>query len=296
MNVEGASPRSKLFVPGSRPELFAKALAGQADALSFDLEDSVHEQRKPAARLAVAELLSSKAAGSTPKTLIVRVNAVGTQHFEADVAAVVRPALHWLNLPKTESADALRAAVEVIERAERAHGVQRPLRLLVNVESARALRLAAELAAAHPRVVGLQLGLGDLFEPLGIVRREIGLVRQAMLTMRLAAGEAGVLALDGAFADFADTGGYRAEAELARACGFAGKSCIHPSQVALANAVFSPHAAEIAQARAILQSAREAQAAKLGAHALGGVMIDASFVKRAEAVVAAARRLGLVPE
>src|SRR6478609_6625933 len=88
-----SSMRSKLFVPGSRPELFDKALRGEADALSFDLEDSVSAGRKVEARGALQDLLSAPAARASGKTLIVRVNAFGSEHFEADVRAVVRPGL-----------------------------------------------------------------------------------------------------------------------------------------------------------------------------------------------------------
>src|SRR5262245_35635515 len=97
--------RSKLFVPGSRPELFAKALASEADGLSLDLEDAVVEARKTQARDAVKAWLQGGAARSSGKTVIVRVNAMDTPHFEADIAAMVRPGLHVVNLPKPESAD-----------------------------------------------------------------------------------------------------------------------------------------------------------------------------------------------
>lgn len=290
--------RSKLFVPGSRPELFAKALAGEADALSFDLEDSVTPERKGEARQALAQLLSSAVAHAAGKTLIVRVNALDTPHFTADVAAVVRPGLHLLNLPKPESADGVRAAVAAVEQAERANGfrdgVDAPVGLLLNIESPRALRLAAELAAAHPRVAGLQLGLGDLFEPLGIFRREAQAVAPAMFALRMAAGEAGVFACDGAFADIRDAAGYRAEAELARRLGYIGKSCIHPSQVALANTVFRPTDEEIDHAVRVIDAARGAQAGGVGAFMVDGRMVDAPFVVRAEAVIATAKRLGLL--
>jgi citrate lyase subunit beta/citryl-CoA lyase len=286
--------RSKLFVPGSRPELFDKALAGPADALSFDLEDSVADARKGEARDALRALLRGGAAAACGKTLIVRVNAIDTPHFTQDVAAVVQPGLHLLNLPKPDSAADVRAAVEAIERAERANGVTQPVRLLVNIETPRALRIAHELAGAHPRVAGLQLGLGDLFEPLGIGRREPQAVVHAMLALRLAAGEAGVFAYDAAFADIRDSEGFSAEARQARALGFIGKSCIHPSQVALANAAFQPTREEIDAALRVVRAAREAGANGVGAYVVDGKMVDAPFVLRAEAIVATATRLGLV--
>ena len=286
--------RSKLFVPGSRPELFDKALQGPADALSFDLEDSVAEERKEAARDALGALLRGGVPQGCGKTLIVRVNALDTPHFESDVAAVVQSGLDLLNLPKPDSADDVRAAVQALERAERRNGVTRPIGLLINIETPRALRIAHDLASAHPRVVGLQLGLGDLFEPLGIGRRQQQAVFQAMLAVRLAAGEAGVFAYDAAFADIRDAQGFSAEAQQARQLGFIGKSCIHPSQVALANAVFQPTAHEIGEALRVVAAARAASAAGIGAYVVDGKMIDAPFVRRAESILATASRLGLV--
>jgi citrate lyase beta subunit len=286
--------RSKLFVPGSRPELFAKALAGQADAISIDLEDAVVEARKAQARELVAAWLRENT-DALGKLVIVRVNAMDTPHFEADVAAVVRPGLHVLNLPKPESRDDVRAALELVRRAERANGVSQPVRLLLNVETPRALRKAPELAKSDARVMGLQVGLGDLFEPLGIDRRETAAVQQVLLAVRLAAGEAGIDAYDGAWADIQDSAGYLAEAHLARRLGFAGKTCIHPSQVALANEAFRPTDAEIAHALKVTEAAAQADARGAGAYVVDGRMIDRPFVLRARAIVATARRLGLVP-
>jgi citrate lyase subunit beta/citryl-CoA lyase len=284
---------SKLFVPGSRPELFDKALRGDADALSFDLEDSVSESRKAEARRALQDLLGGSSARGSGKTLIARVNPCGSGHFEADVRAVVRPGLALLNLPKVESTDDVLAAVRAVEAAEQANGVTEPIGLLLNIESARGLRLAAALASSHPRVAGLQLGLGDLFEPLGIARDDAAAVHAVMLQLRLAAGEAGVFAYDAAYARFQDVEGFRAEATLARRLGFLGKSCIHPSQVAHANEVFRPTDTEIAHARRVVAAADEADARGVGAYTVDGQMVDAPFVRRARDVLAQAKRLGL---
>ena len=285
--------RSKLFVPGSRPELFDKALRGDADALSFDLEDSVSASRKDDARRALQDLLSGPAARASGKTLIARVNPLGSEQFHADVRAVVRPGLALLNLPKVEAADDVLSAVQAVEAAERANGVTEPVGLLLNIESARGLRLAYTLASAHPRVAGLQLGLGDLFEPLQIDRHEPAALHAVMLQMRLAAGEAGVFAYDAAYARFADSEGFRAEAGLARRLGYLGKSCIHPSQVAHANEVFRPTDDEIAHARRVVAAAGEADARGVGAYTVDGQMVDAPFLNRARMVLAIAQRLGL---
>jgi citrate lyase subunit beta/citryl-CoA lyase len=285
--------RSKLFVPGSRPELFAKALAGEADALSFDLEDAVAESRKGEARQALGEFLRSGAAAGSGKTLIVRVNPFDSAHFAADVQAVVQTGLHMINLPKPRDAAEVRAAAQAVAQAQAANGVAGTVGLLVNIETPTALRTAHQLAAADPCVVGLQLGLGDLFEPLGIARRDPSAVRQAMFSVRMAAGEAGVFAYDAAFADIADEAGFTAEAQQARRLGFLGKSCIHPRQVALANAAFRPGDEEIAHAVRVVAAARAAQEQGVGAWVVDGRMIDAPFLRRAEEIVAIARRLGI---
>jgi citrate lyase subunit beta/citryl-CoA lyase len=287
--------RSKLFVPASRPEFFAKALASEADAISFDLEDAVQESRKVEARRTLQTFLRETPPRSRGKVVIVRVNRLTTPHFEADIAAVTRPGVDMINLPKPESAEDVRAAAAVLARYETERGIERPIGILPNIESPRGLRLAAEIARAHPRVVGLQLGLGDLFEPFGIDRTDAVAVHGAQLAVRLAAAEAGLWACDTAYAAVKDADGFTREAEAARRLGYIGKSCIHPSQIALANAVFRPSDTEIAAALRVVEAARGAEANGVGAFLVDGRMIDGPFIKRAEAILGAARGLGLLP-
>ena len=279
--------RSKLFLPGSRPELFAKGATGAADALSFDLEDAVPEDAKAVARRQVAEFVQSGAAREAGKLVIVRVNALGTPHFVDDIKALAVPGVDLINLPKCESADEVRAAAAAIAHME-SSDASASAGLLVNIESAKGLRHAAQIAAAHPRVRGLQLGLGDLFEPLGIDRYDSANVHAAMFALRLAAGEAGVWCLDGARADIADEIGYLAEARMARSLGLIGKTCIHPKQVVLANSVFALATDEVEFAQRVVAAAREAAALGRGAFTVDGRMIDAPFLRRAEAILAAA--------
>ena len=278
--------RSKLFVPGVRPELFAKAVAGDADALSFDLEDSVPGQRKDEARANVAGFVRSQPVCDAAKLIVVRVNALGTPHFEADLLAVACAGVALINVPKVESAEDIRTAVAALERAEAGNGIEVPIQLLATIETPRGLRLAAEIASAHPRVAGLQLGLADLFEPFGIDRHDPANLHAALYAMRMAAAEAGVFAWDAAFADLGNAEGFRAEAMMARRLCFVGKSCIHPSQVALANEVFQPDAEQVAAARRIVAASHEAGARGRGAFVVDGRMIDLPFLKRAEAIVA----------
>lgn len=278
--------RSKLFVPGSRPELFAKAMAGAADALSFDLEDAVPEAGKASARDAVAAFLRGVEARSTAKTLIVRVNAPGSPAFAADIAALVDCRCDVLNLPKVEDAAAVRDALAVIAGAEDARPDARRPGVLVTIETPRALADAAAIASAHPRIVGLQLGLADLFEPHGIDRKDPRNLHAAMYAMRMAAAQAGVYALDAAFPGVDDETAFMEEAGMSKRLGYLGKSCIHPRQVAWANAAYAPTAAEFAWAERVVAAARIAAGQGSGVCVVDGKMIDAPFVKRAQQVLA----------
>jgi citrate lyase subunit beta/citryl-CoA lyase len=280
--------RSKLFVPGSRTDLFEKALASDADAISFDLEDSVPEDSKPRAREQVADFLRSGFVRESGKLMIVRVNALDSGHWEGDLMAFACEQVALLNLPKAQCAADVQQAAAALEHAERRNGVRRPIDLLVNIETARALRLAAEIGGAHPRVAGLQLGLADLFESIHAERRDPVNVHAALFTMRMACAESGRFAYDSAYPDVLDADGFRREAEQARKLGYIGKSCVHPKQVALANEIFGAETLDLASARRIVAAAQDAAQAGRGAFLLDGRMIDLPFVKRAQAVLAAA--------
>lgn len=285
--------RCKLFVPGSRPELFAKALAGDADAISIDLEDAVDESRKDWAREQVGAFLRGLAPGHG-KMVIVRVNGIDTPHFAQDLRAVVGPGLALLNQPMPRDAGDVRRFADAVREVAAAKGMAEPPGLLVNIETPAAYRRAAEIALADPLVRGLQLGFGDLLEPHGIERYDPRVILHLQLGVKLAAAEAGVFAFDSAMADIRNVEFLRAEADQARRLGFLGKSAIHPSQIAVINEVFRPTDAEIEHARAVVASAQEHAARGVGAWTVGGKMIDAPFVARAEAVLATARRLGLL--
>jgi citrate lyase subunit beta/citryl-CoA lyase len=233
--------RSKLFVPGSRPELFAKAAASAADALSFDLEDAVAKNRKAEARSAVGDFLRGRPTDDG-KVVVVRSNGLSSGLFEDDLKVVVGPGL-------------------------------------------------AEIATADPRVVGLQIGYADLFEPCGINRSDPNALSYVRMAIRLAAAEAKVPAYDGAYAVVAKPERYREECEEARNLGFAGKSCIHPTQVPIANECFMPRPAEIEKAQRILAAAEDAAAKGVGAFVVDGQMIDEPFLASARAVVALAEQL-----
>lgn len=275
--------RSKLFVPGSRPELFEKALQSEADALSFDLEDAVVAGAKADARKHVSDALAAISPDSR-RLIVVRVNSFASDSFEADLHAVVQPGLDILNLPKVEEPETVRAVSRRLDSLEPQRGLKKRIGLLVNIETPRALRVAFEIAASSARIIGLQLGFGDLFSPLGIQRTPAS-QNPVRLSVRLAAAEAGVSAYDGAFVAVSDVAGFRAEAEAARAMGLSGKTCVHPSQVPIANSVFFPRADEIETARRVANKADEMEALGIGAFTVDGVMFDGPLVARARQIV-----------
>jgi citrate lyase subunit beta/citryl-CoA lyase len=284
-----------LFVPASRPELFLKALAGDADAISFDLEDAVEESRKSAARVELGKFLRSVECTPPSKVLVVRVNASTTSHFAADLSAVVWPALAVLNLPMVENPDEVRAAASLLTQFEEQRGIKNPIKILANIESPRGLRLATEIAVSDQRLMGLQIGFGDLFGPLGIDPTDPMASYAVRLAVRLAAGEAGIDAYDGAYPNIGDPEGFERSAMVAARLGYTGKSCIHPSQVALANKSFRPSRADIEHALRVVEIASQKLADGVGAFVVDGKLLDGPLIDQARAIVMQARRLKLIP-
>ncbi len=283
--------RSKLFVPASRPELFTKALLSQADAISFDLEDSVLHDRKGYARDALKGLFDSRGFEQTKqearKTIIVRINPLGSQYFADDLQVACHANVDIINVPKIDSAKDVLEFVEALTKAEeawnRASNKKADIRILANIETPQALHNSADIAAAHPKVWGLQLGLGDLFEPLNIARYEPQNVHATMFALRMASARSGCIVYDSAYADVANIDGYRQEALQAKSMGFLGKTCIHPTQIKVANDVFSPTQQEIAWAEKVVSAAAKNDVN--GAYLVDGKMIDAPFVARAQSII-----------
>ena len=278
--------RSKLFVPASRADFFQKALASDADALSFDLEDSVEESRKAEARAALAAFLAAPDLKTGGKRLIVRINASTTPHFEADVEAVALPTLDTVNLPMAERESEIHDLARLLDRIEARRGHGRPIGILVNIESPRGLRRAAELASCHPRVNGLQIGYGDLFGPAGIDPTDPDASQLVRLQVRLAAAEGGVAAYDGAHTNIRDLEGFRRSCAAAARLGFAGKSCIHPTQIAAANEIFRPDPEAVAHARRVVAAADDHLARGVGAFSVDGQLIDGPLIDRARLLLA----------
>ena len=263
-------PRSYLFVPGDRPERFAKALASDADAVILDLEDAVAPVAKETARNALAKFLPAHA--GTP--LVLRINAVDTPWFADDLALCGQAAVTAVMVPKATPQALQKIASALPGRA-----------LLPLVETAAAFGKLGGIAAA-PNVARLVFGSVDFQLDMGIEGDGDELLHfrsQLVLASRLAHLQAPV---DGATTALRDDALIEADASRARRLGFGGKLCIHPRQVALVNARFSPGEAELEWARRVVQTAHAAGGA---ATSLDGKMIDKPILQRAEAVLQRAR-------
>lgn len=273
--------RSILFVPGTRPDRFPKAEAAGADAVVFDLEDSVEAARKDDAREAIARWLAD--AEPTPVARIVRINGAQTSHFDADVRFLGELApFDAVMLPKVEEAWTI----------EHVAGAVASRTVIPLIETARAVLHALTIAGAKATVPALVFGGEDLTAQIGATRTVDG---EELLFARsqvvLAAAAIGVDAIDGVLADIGQDDLLRTDAKRARALGYRGKLAIHPTQVPIINETFSPTADQIAQARRIVSAYDEAAARGEGVIRLDNQMIDMPVVVRARRILETARRI-----
>lgn len=264
-------PRSYLFVPGDRPERFAKALAAGADAVIVDLEDAVAPGAKAAARQTVAANLTAA------RPLLVRINGPQTEWFEDDVRLCRLPGVAGIVLPKAERVDDVRYVAETV-------GNDAPI--LALIETARGV-WNAEAIARGGSVDRLLFGSLDLQLDLGVAGdgEELNYFRSLLVLVSRVAGIAAPV--DGVTTALNDPEQLRADARRAKRFGFAGKLCIHPQQVGVVNESFGPSAAEVEWARRVVDAAGTAAH---GAVALDGNMIDRPVLARAEAILRAAFR------
>ena len=272
--------RSYLYVPGDDEGKIWKALAGEADAVVIDLEDAVAPKRKAEARATAARVLESEPG----KPVLVRVNAVGTELFAADIGAVAAGHLAGLRLPKVESVEGARLAAETLE------GLQSRATIQCLIESALGLERAFEIATSHERVSATSLGEADLAADLGVAD-EAGLLyaRSRVVVASRAAGLDPPVA--SVYTRVGDLDGLRSSTETAKRLGFLGRSTIHPSQVPVVNEVFTPQEHEIAEALELLGRLEEETAAGTGAFVLDdGRFVDKAVVQSAHLTLSLADR------
>ena len=278
-----------MFVPSHRDRMVERALAMEAlDAAILDLEDGVPIEEKPTGRTRLRDAL---ARSSTGPARFVRVNAPASGELDADLEAVVRPGLDGIVLPKVDTVADLASALGSIDAHERAAGMS-PVAIVVSIESARGL-IAAPLLAAETRVSALLFGAEDFALDLGLPARreaEASELLYARSAVVVAATAARRLTIDGIWPDLDDEPGLRQDALRARRLGFAGKSLIHPKQVAVINECFTPDDRELEEATRIVEEFERGRAAGRGAVALDGKLLDPPVVDRARRVLDARRK------
>ena len=274
------TPRSWLFVPADSEKKIAKALDSDADAVIFDLEDSVAPAQKPAAR-AILKTLAARPGG--PQWW-VRVNPLGSEFHKDDLEILGVADVHGIVLPKAEGGS------DVVQLAHRTGNI--PIHAIVTETAASLFGLLSYRDPKSP-LAAMSWGAEDLSAALGASSKhdengELSFTYKLARTLCLAgAAAAGVQPVDGVFADFRDEDGLRRETEAARREGFTGKLAIHPAQVAVINAAFTPSADEIGHAKAVV-AAFEAQP-DAGVLSVDGKMVDRPHLIQARGVLSRVR-------
>lgn len=295
--------RSELAVPGSNPAMFEKALTCAADYVFLDLEDAVAPADKEQARVNVIEALNRYDWRGHGKTICVRVNGIDTHYFYRDLVDVIEQAGHRLDVvlvPKVGVPGDVYLTDALLTQIEAARKIPHRIGIDVLIETALGMANVEAIAQSSRRLEAMHFGVADYAASMRARTVNIGGLNpdypgdqwHASLTRMIVACRAyGLRPIDGPFGDFKDPEGYLLAARRGAALGIEGKWAIHPSQIDLANQVFSPPEAEVARARRILEALEEAARAGKGAAQLEGRMIDAASARMANVVVEMAQAI-----
>lgn len=290
--------RSVLATPASSRPMIEKALASAADAVFLDLEDAVAPAAKAAARESAIWAVRELNWGAKPR--FVRINALDTPFFYRDVIDIgeaVADRLDLVLVPKVNRPEDVYVVATLLGQIEAGLGVESRIGLEVQIETAEGLVNCERIAAASPRIKALVFGPGDFAASVRMPGAAIGTpdewdavyaghrFHHVMQRIVVAGRAAGVRVIDGPFADYPDREGLRRSCLAARALGFDGKWCIHPSQIDVVNEVFAPTAAETAWARRVVAAYEAAGQEGKGAIALDGRMIDAASLRMARSTL-----------
>ena len=296
--------RCQLFGPGSRPAIFKKMAASAADVINLDLEDSVAPSDKDSARANVIAATHDVDWGT--KTLSVRINGLDSPYWYRDVIDLLEQGsdrLDQIMIPKVGNAADIYAVDALVTAVETAKARTKRIAFEVIIESAAGIAHVEEIAAASPRLEAMSLGAADFAASMGMQTTGIGGTQEnyymlhdgqkhwsdpwhwAQAAIVAACRTHGVLPVDGPFGDFSDDDGFRAQAHRSATLGMVGKWAIHPKQVALANDVFTPSEAAVAEAREILDAMETAKANGEGATVYKGRLVDIASIKQAEVIV-----------
>ncbi len=283
--------RSLLFVPGNRPNMFEKALGFSPDVFVPDLEDSVPTDEKANARAVAASFLAKLS--DTGSLVIPRVNSLDTGLLEQDLAAIITPKIYGLSIGKVQTVQEIAEICGLIEPLEQKAGLAAGrLKLIPWIESAKAIVNAYEICSSSKRIIAVAFGAEDFTNDMGIERTdddsEIAYARSAVC---IAARAADVVALDTPYFGFRDTDGLQRDANTAKKQGFKGKFAIHPAQIDIINATFSPSPQEVEHAKRVLAAFEAAEHQGRGSTSLNGKVIDVPVVKRARAILEMADRV-----
>ncbi|MCP3688849.1 MAG: CoA ester lyase [Gammaproteobacteria bacterium] len=289
--------RSELAVPGSSPNMFEKAAASPADYVFLDLEDAVSPSDKQQARRNIIEALNDIDWRENGKTISVRINSIDTHYMYRDLVDLVEQAgdrIDTILIPKVGVAADVYMVDAMLTQIETARGFGNSIGIEVLIETALGMANVDSIATSSPRMEAMHFGVADYAASCRARTTSIGGLNpdypgdqwhHGLSRMLVACRAYGLRPVDGPFGDFNDADGYLLGARRAAAMGYEGKWAIHPSQVELANDVFSPTNAEVTQARRMLDALREAAEQGKGAASLDGRMIDEASAKMAENVV-----------
>jgi citrate lyase beta subunit len=278
--------RNFLFVPGSRPDRFAKAFGHRPDMVTVDLEDAVIPAHKDEARSRAMPLFD--VAGEHPEDGIerlVRINSLRTPFGLKDLLALIEHPTppDGVMLPKVESADEVRIADAVLQRAVR------PIGLHIIIESNAGLDQALAIAGACPSVQSLLFGAVDMAAELGSAMDFTSMLYARSRVVHAAASH-GLDAIDVPYLDLEDPDGLLEECRLVQALGFTGKAMIHPKQLPVVNSVFTPDEARIAYARRVIEAFERSPD---GLVVIDGKLIEIPVVRIAERTLAIASAIGI---
>ncbi|WP_159565585.1 citrate (pro-3S)-lyase subunit beta [Budvicia diplopodorum] len=298
MNVELKQRvrRSMLFVPGANAAMVSNSFIYSADAIMFDLEDSVALREKDAARLLVFHALQHPMY-QTIET-IVRVNALDSAFGINDLEAVVRAGVDIVRLPKTDTAQDVIDMEKHIARIEAECGREvGSVGMLAAIESAEGINNAVDIAQASPRLIGIALGAEDYVRNLRTERSPEGIeLLFARCTILQAARAAGIAAFDTVYSDANNEQGFLNEAAHIKQLGFDGKSLINPRQIELLHNLYAPTGKELDHAQRVIEAADAAALEGLGVVSLNGKMIDGPIIERARLVLQRAALSGIREE
>jgi malyl-CoA/(S)-citramalyl-CoA lyase len=308
--------RSELAVPGSNPAMFEKAAKSAADIIFLDVEDAVAPDDKAQARKNIIQGLNDIDWGR--KTMMVRINGLDTHYMYRDVVDIVEacPRLDMILIPKVGTPADVYAIDMMVTQIETAMGRTKRIGFEVLIETALGMANVEAIAQSSKRLEAMSFGVADYAAStrarttvIGGVNKDSGVLTDrdedgnreyfwtdpwhaAQTRMMVACRAYGLRPIDGPFGDFSDTDGYLAAANRAAVLGYEGKWAIHPSQIELANQVYTPSEAEVTRARRIMQAMDEAAKAGKGAISLDGRMIDIASIRMAEALLAKADQIG----